>query len=99
MGDTVKLVGSGGVEIEFDLPLPQVYVDQVNKGELRPLGPDDAKALGDVLAEEPAASPESEVAPEPEAVDESSPAEGDEPVAEEPAPEPKAPKAPRGKGA
>lgn len=32
---TVRLIGSGGVEFTFDLPLPAVYQEQLDKGQLK----------------------------------------------------------------
>jgi hypothetical protein len=36
MGDTVQLKGAGGCVWEFELPLPEVYAQQLESGTLQP---------------------------------------------------------------
>jgi hypothetical protein len=49
MADTITLVGSGGVEWEFDLPLKPAYLDQYQKGQLTAKSDDDRKAVDKTL--------------------------------------------------
>lgn len=54
--DTVRLVGEGGVEWEFELPLAETYADQVKAHTLRPADDKSAAAVADLL--DPAAPAE-----------------------------------------
>jgi len=58
---SVRLIGEGGVEWEFDLPLSETYADQVVKRALRPADDESAAALAELLA--PADGSESGEAP------------------------------------
>lgn len=44
---TVKLIGEGGSNIELELPLRTVYIEQVNKGSLRPADEKSAEKLAE----------------------------------------------------
>jgi hypothetical protein len=58
----VRLVGEGGVEWTFTLPLAETYADQVAKGQLRPADEKSAAALAPLGGEtEEAKEPESMV--------------------------------------
>lgn len=66
----VNLKGAGGVEQTFDLPLPEVFKDQLDRGFLQPSASKDEKALAEAYAEpvvEEADEPEVEADPEPDA--------------------------------
>lgn len=51
---TVTLRGDGGVEWEFELPLSDVFADQVRTRKLVPVDDDSHEALADLLYEEAA---------------------------------------------
>lgn len=57
--ETVRLLGEGGVEWEFELPLAEPYADQVKAHTLRPADDKSTAALADLLA--PAAAPAADV--------------------------------------
>jgi hypothetical protein len=42
---TVNLRGAGGLEQTFDLPLRELFADQVARGQLQPVGLEDEAAL------------------------------------------------------
>lgn len=65
MATTVTLVGEGGVEWEFELPLTEVYVDQVKARKLMPKDADDRAAVAEILAAAEAATEEGAPAPDP----------------------------------
>lgn len=63
---TVNLKGEGGVTWTFDLPLTEVYADQVKNRKLEPADEESAEELQDLLAGE-SDSEEPSVASEPPA--------------------------------
>lgn len=78
----VRLIGEGSVEWTFELPLTEVFADQVRKGSLRPADDESAAAVASILVEaEEEAELEAAVEEEP-IVDEPDPEE--EPDDEEP---------------
>lgn len=52
----VRLVGEGGVEWTFDLPLSETFSDQVAKGLLKPADDESAAAVAGYLPEAAAAA-------------------------------------------
>lgn len=65
---TVRLRGEGNAVFEFDLPLSEVYTDQVRARRLVPDDDESTAALADALASEPdlaAVSEEERLQPSP----------------------------------
>lgn len=50
--ETVTLVGEGGVEWEFELPLSEVFADQVKGNKLAPKSDDDRAKVADLFVSE-----------------------------------------------
>ena len=61
---TVTLIGSGGSEFTFDLPLRHPFDEQVAKGQLQPKGSKDREKLTASGVIEPAVEAESQTAGE-----------------------------------
>lgn len=68
--DTVRLLGEGGVEWEFELPLAETYADQVKAHTLRPADDKSAAALADLLAPAAPAEDGSDEQPKEQTLDE-----------------------------